>query len=400
MRAGLLMLGRANEQKIWGNLMKLSHDRILTTHVGSLPRPPGLSELLLKREFGEEIDNAAFDAQVRDAVGDAVRKQVEAGVDIVSDGEMSKIGYATYIKDRCSGFSGDSARQPPADLERFPNYLKRAAEEGQAPKITRPVCSGDIAVKDPEPLKKDIENFSNAVAGSGAVEGFMNAASPGVIGAFLPNEHYPTETAYLEALAAVLQDEYEAIIAAGFVIQLDCPDLAMARHTQYKALSDEAFIERAETHVAVLNHALRNVPADMSRLHLCWGNYEGPHDRDIPLSKIVDVVCKAKPQVISLEASNPRHAHEWAVWRDVKLPEDKVLMPGVIDSTSNFIEHPDFVAERICRFADVVGRERVLAGSDCGFATFAGFGRVDPDITYAKLKTLSEGAAVASKRLW
>lgn len=380
--------------------MKLSTDRILTTHVGSLPRAAELSDLLLKKEFGEPFDQTTFDTCVHDEVRKVVLKQVEAGIDVISDGEMSKIGYATYIKDRCTGFSGDSPRLPPADLEQYPAYLKRAAAEGQAPKIMRPACTGEITIKDPVPLEKDIANFKAAFEGSGAVEGFMNAASPGVIGAFLPNEHYPSESAYLEALAGVLREEYEAIVGAGFVIQLDCPDLAMARHTQYKDLSDEDFVRHADVHVEVLNHALENVPADMARLHLCWGNYEGPHICDIALDKIVDVVCKAKPQVISFEASNPRHAHEWTVWRDTKLPDDKVLMPGVIDSTSNFIEHPDFVAERICRFADVVGRERVLAGSDCGFGTFAGFGRVDPDICYAKLKTLAEGAAVASKRLW
>ena len=380
--------------------MKLSTQRILTTHVGSLPRPPSLSDLLLRREFGEAIDPEVFDGEVRAAVAEAVRRQLEAGIDIISDGEMSKIGYATYIKDRCTGFAGDSPRNPPADLERFPAFLQRSAEQGQAPRILRPVCTGEIAIKDRSALESDINNFREAIDGHPVVEGFLNAASPGVIAAFLPNEHYPSEHAYLEALARVMREEYEAIHAAGYVVQIDCPDLAMARHTQYKDLSDHEFVRHAEQHVEVLNHALERVPAESARLHICWGNYDGPHDCDIALSKIAKVLCKVKPQVISFEAANPRHAHEWRVWSEVKLPQDKVLMPGVIDTTSNFIEHPEYVAERICRFADIVGRERVLAGTDCGFGTFAKYGRVDPDIAYAKLKTLAEGAAIASTRLW
>jgi len=380
--------------------MKLSTDRILTTHVGSLPRPESLADLLVRRESGEAIDEATFDAQARDAVRDIVARQVAVGIDIVSDGEMSKIGYSTYIKDRCSGFSGDSPRNPPADLERFPAFMQLSAERNQSAPITRPNCTGAIATKTTAPLTKDIANFGEALTDSGALEGFMNASSPGVISAFLPNKYYPSEQAYLEALGRVMREEYETIIAAGFVIQVDCPDLAMARHTQYKDLSDEDFVRQAERQVEVLNDALRNVPAEMSRMHICWGNYEGPHDRDIPLAKIVDVLCRAKPQVLSFEAANPRHAHEWKVWGEVKLPEDKVLMPGVIDTSTNYVEHPEYVAERICRFAEVVGRERVLAGTDCGFATFTRFGRVDPDIAFEKLKALADGAAIASQRLW
>lgn len=380
--------------------MRLSTDRILTTHVGSLPRPPELAAMLLAREADEPVDETAFAGTVAQAVREVVRHQVAVGVDIVSDGEMGKIGYSTYIKDRCSGFSGDSPRKPPADLERFPGYMALTAQRNQAPPIRRPACTGAIAVENRRPLETDLANFKAALAGSGAVEGFMNASSPGVISAFLPNSYYPTEDAYLEALGRAMREEYEAIHAAGFVIQLDCPDLAMARHTQYKHLADDEFVRHAERQVEVLNAALVNVPAAMSRLHICWGNYEGPHDHDIPLAKIAHVLCRAKPQVLSFEAANPRHAHEWTVWRDIALPEDKVLMPGVIDTSSNYIEHPDYVAERICRFADIVGRERVLAATDCGFGTFATYGAVYPDIAYEKLKALAAGAAIASKRLW
>ena len=380
--------------------MRLSTDRILTTHVGSLPRPEPLGGMLLDRDAGEPVDVADFEATVKTTVGDVVRQQVEAGIDIVSDGEMSKIGYATYIKDRASGFSGSSPRRVPADLELYPNYLKGVAERRESPTIQRPMCTAEVKLTDNAPLERDIANLTAALDGAGATEGFMNAASPGVICAFLPNEHYATEDDYLEALAALMQPEYEAIHAAGLVIQLDCPDLAMARHMQYKAVSDEEFLARADAHIEVLNAALANVPAEATRLHLCWGNYEGPHVCDIPAEKLMPILRKVKAQVISFEASNPRHAHEWTDWRDANLPDDKVLMPGVIDSVSNFVEHPELVAERICRFADFVGRERVLAGTDCGFGTFAGFGKIDPDICYAKLKTLAEGAEIASQRLW
>ena len=377
-----------------------SRDRILTTHVGSLPRPARLSQLLLAKEFGEPYEETEYESETKRAVQAVVRRQLEVGIDIVSDGEMSKIGYATYITDRCTGFSGESPRNPPADLERFPAYMKRSVEEGQAPKIARRMCTGEITIKNRGPLETDIETFRKAFDDAGADQGFMNAASPGVIAAFLPNRYYKSEEAYLEALASVMREEYEAIHEAGFLLQIDCPDLAMARHIWYKELSDADFVKRAEMNVEVLNHALERVPADQARLHLCWGNYEGPHDCDIELTKIIGVLGRVKPQAISFEAANPRHAHEWSVWRDAPVPEDKVLMPGVVDSTSNFIEHPDYVAERICRFADVVGRERVIASTDCGFGTFATYGRVDQDISYAKLKTLAAGAEIASQRLW
>ena len=380
--------------------MKLSTDRILTTHVGSLPRPDALAELLIAREAGTAIDETTFARLVREAVHDVVRRQVAAGIDIVSDGEMAKMSYSTYIKDRCSGFSGDSPRRPPADLARFPAFMERQTKTNEAPAIARPVCTGPIAVKNRAPLENDIANFRAALDGAGAVEGFLNASSPGVVSAFLPNEYYASEQDYLEALGEAMREEYEAIAAAGFVLQVDCPDLAMARHTQYKDLSDDEFVRQAERQVEVLNAALANVPAEQCRMHICWGNYEGPHDFDIPLVKIANVLCRAKPQVMSFEASNPRHAHEWSVWREVDLPEYKVLMPGVIDTCTNYIEHPELVAERLCRFADVVGRERVLAGTDCGFSTFARYGHVVADIAWEKLAALAAGAAIASQRLW
>ncbi len=381
--------------------MRQSTDRILTTHVGSLPRPQRLSELLLAKEFGEPYDEDEYRAEAESAVRDALRRQREAGIDVVSDGEMSKIGYATYITDRCTGFSGESPRNPPADLERFPAYMKRSVEEGQAPKIARRMCTGAITIKNRAPLETDLETFRAAIDGDEhESDAFLNAASPGVIAAFLPNRFYHSEEAYLEALAGVMREEYEAIHEAGFLLQVDCPDLAMARHIWYKHLDDAEFLKRAELNIEVLNAALENVPEDRVRLHLCWGNYEGPHDRDIELSKLVGTLGRIKPQAISFEASNPRHAHEWSVWRNAAVPDDKVLIPGVIDSTSNFIEHPDAVAERIGRFADVVGRERVIAGADCGFGTFATYGRVDADIAYAKLGTLVAGAEKASRALF
>ena len=380
--------------------MRVSTERVLTTHVGSLPRPPDVSAMLLAREDGTLADAGAFDACMAHAVADAVRRQVDVGIDIVSDGEMSKIGYSTYIRDRLDGFSGDSPRRVPADLALYPDYVQRIAAQGQTPKLTRAMCTGALGIKDEAPLEKDLANMSAALDGAGAVEGFLNAASPGVISLFQPNRHYPSQDAYLEALAAIVRAEYEAIHAAGFVIQLDCPDLAMGRHTMYADESDADFVAHAAAQVEALNHALATIPAEAARLHLCWGNYEGPHVCDIELGAIYDVVMKAKPQAISFEAANPRHAHEWAVFAERGVPEDKVLIPGVIDSVSNFVEHPALVAERICRFADIVGRERVIAGADCGFATFAGFGKVDPAICYAKLRTLAEGAALATERLW
>ena len=380
--------------------MKLSTERILTTHVGSLPRPQDVSDMLLAKENETLADQGAFDACMTGAVAAVVRRQVDSGVDIVSDGEMSKIGYSTYVTERLHGFAGDSARKMPQDLEMFPAFVQRVAAMGEAPQVRRAPCVGEISIKDEAPLRKDLANMAAALDGAGAAEGFMNAASPGVIAFFQPNEYYPSEDAYLDVLAEAMKPEYEAIHAAGLVIQLDCPDLAMTRHSLHKNKSDAEFVAQCERNIEALNAALENVPAEGARLHLCWGNYEGPHVCDIALDAIYDTVMKAKPQAISFEAANPRHAHEWAVFAERGLPEDKVLIPGVIDSVSNFVEHPALVAERICRLADIVGRERVLAGADCGFGTFAGFGRVDSEIVYAKLGALAEGAALASDRLW
>ncbi len=380
--------------------MKLSTDRILTTHVGSLPRSDEVSTLLLAKEEGRLESEARFETVVAAAVEEAVARQVKSHVDVVSDGEMGKIGYATYIKDRLTGFEGDSPRRVPGDIERFPDYIKMMSASGQTPKIRRPRCVGPIEIKDRKPLERDLANFRRAVDASKATDAFMPAASPGVISVFQPNEYYKNDEAYLARLSEVMAEEYEAIVKAGFVVQIDCPDLAMGRHILYKDESDDQFVRHAEVQIEALNHALRNVPANMARLHLCWGNYEGPHIFDIPLRAIIKTVLKAKPQALSFEAANPRHAHEWAVFKDVKLPDDKVLLPGVIDSCSNYIEHPELIAERLCRFADIVGRERVIASSDCGFGTFVGFGKIFPEFAYMKFQAMAEGAEIASKRLW
>ena len=380
--------------------MKHSSERILVTLVGSLPRSQAVTDVLFARERNEAEDEARADATIASAVADVVAKQREAGVDIVSDGEMSKISYATYIKYRLTGFDGDTPREPGQDLVEFPRILKRLAETGATAKYTRPRCVGEIRVKNLEPMHKDIEHMKNALAQSEVEEGFLNAASPGVIALFQPNDYYPNQDAYLEAVAEAMRTEYEAIADAGLLLQIDAPDLGMGRHTMYRDRTHEEFLSRAALHIEVLNHALRNVPADRSRMHVCWGNYEGPHHHDIPLESLLPVVLKAKPQALLIEGANPRHAHEWAIFRDHKLPEDKILIPGVIGSTSNYIDHPLLVAERLCHYADVVGRERVIAGTDCGFGTFAGFGPVDPDVAYLKLRAMTEGAEIASKRLW
>jgi 5-methyltetrahydropteroyltriglutamate--homocysteine methyltransferase len=326
-----------------------------------------------------------------------VRKQVAAGVGIVSDGETSKISYATYVKDRYTGFSGDSPRNAPADLKMFPGFLKRLAEGGGTPQYARPMCTGKIVSKGQGELQKDITNLKSAMAKHGVTRGFMNAASPGVISLFLQNDFYPTRDAYLAALADVMREEYETIVAAGLDVQLDCPDLALSRHMLFSDLSDAEFLKIAASHVEALNHALENVPQDRVRVHICWGNYEGPHCCDIPMSQMFDTLMSTKSRYVLFETSNPRHAHEWAVFADRKsdIPDDKVLVPGVVDTTTNFIEHPELVAQRITRFTDIVGTDRVVAGSDCGFGTFAGFGSVDPDIAYAKLQTIADGAALA-----
>ena len=380
--------------------MKLSTDRILTTHVGSLPRPQPVVDMLFQKERGEPFDAAEFERTMNQAVAEAVARQRAVGIDVVSDGEMSKIGYATYIQDRLSGFGGHTDRKIALDLVDYPDLRKKMAAISGTQAFRRASCIGPIEVKDRGPLAADIARFKAAVAGSGAVEGFMNAASPGLVTAFQPNQYYPTHEKYVEAVANAMREEYEAIVDAGFVIQLDCPDLAMARHTGFQDLTEAEFLKRAEQHVEALNHALEKVPADKARMHICWGNYEGPHDHDIPLEKVLGIVVKAKPQAISFEASNPRHEHEWVVWRDSRLPDDKVLLPGVLDSCTNYVEHPELVAQRLCRYADIVGRERVIASSDCGFGTFAGYGKMDPEISYRKLAAMAEGARLASDRLW
>jgi 5-methyltetrahydropteroyltriglutamate--homocysteine methyltransferase len=385
--------------------LKRSTDRILTTHVGSLPRSAQVTDVVFGREQGRDIPAREFSAVIGAAVRDVVARQVAAGVDVVSDGEMSKISYATYIKDRLTGFDGDSSRDPPADLEDYPNYLRKLASSGGTPTYRRPRCVGPIAVKTLEPLQEDLATFraaldTAAAAGRAPVEAFMNAASPGVIALFQPNDHYPSHEAYLEALAEAMRPEYEAIVAAGFLLQIDSPDLGLGRHTMFKGRPLEDYQRLASLHVEVLNHALRNCPPERLRMHVCWGNYEGPHHHDVPMEVVLPIALRARPSGLLFEASNPRHAHEWTVFRDAQIPDDKVLIPGVLDSVSNFVEHPQLVAERIERFAQLVGRERVVAGTDCGFSTFAGFGVVDADIVYAKLSAMAEGARIASARLW
>ena len=375
--------------------------KLLATHVGSLPRSQEVVDFIFARENGTEYDPAAFDACMTAAVSETVRKQVEAGIDIVSDGETSKISYATYVKDRYTGFSGDSPRNAPADLKMFPSFLQRLADDGGTPQYARPMCTGEVRSKGQGELQKDIDNLKAAMTDHGATRGFMNAASPGVISLFLQNDHYKTRGAYLAALADAMKAEYETIVAAGLDLQLDCPDLALSRHMLFNDLSDAEFVQVAGDHVAALNHALADVPQEKVRIHICWGNYEGPHCCDIPMDKVFSTLMSAKAQYLLFETSNPRHAHEWTVFRDrrAEIPDDKILVPGVVDTTTNFIEHPEVVAQRIERFAGIVGKERVIAGSDCGFGTFAGFGAVDPANVYAKLAALSEGAARADARL-
>jgi 5-methyltetrahydropteroyltriglutamate--homocysteine methyltransferase len=380
--------------------LKLSTERILTTHVGSLPRSQAVTDVLFAREAGTLADEAAGNATIAAAVQEVVHQQVSAGIDVVSDGEMSKISYATYIADRFTGFAGDTPREPGQDLVEFPNLLKKLAERGATAKYRRPRCVGDIKVKNLAPLQGDIEHLQAAVAQARPSDAFLNAGSPGVIALFQPNDYYPNADAYLEALAEALRTEYEAIVDAGLLLQIDAPDLGMGRHTMYRHASVEEFLKRAALHIEVLNHALRNVAADRVRMHVCWGNYEGPHHHDVPLKEIIHLVLKARPEGISFEGANPRHAHEWKVWREVRLPDDKVIIPGVLDSTTNFIEHPELVAERIVRYAEAVGRERVIASTDCGFGTSAWGRKVDGKIAWAKLQSLVEGARLASKELW
>jgi 5-methyltetrahydropteroyltriglutamate--homocysteine methyltransferase len=380
--------------------MKRSTERFLTTHTGSLPRPDDLIKIMFAKEEGLPIERAALEARIRSAVAEVVRKQAEAGVDVIDDGEVSKPSYATYPKDRLAGFDGTSQALQYQDLVEFPGMAKRVfGDPGRARRKT-PACTGPITLRDPRAGQVDAENLSAALSQVKAVEGFMTAASPGVISLFFRNDHYPSHEAYLFAIAEAMRAEYETVTRAGFVLQVDCPDLAMGRHIQYAGLGLEEFRAMARLHVRALDHALANIPPDRLRMHLCWGNYEGPHHYDVPLGDVLDVALEARPSGISFEAANPRHAHEWRVFERVTLPEGKVIIPGVIDSTTNFIEHPELVAERIGRYARLVGRENVIAGTDCGFGTWVGQAAVDPDIVWAKLASLAEGARLASREFW
>lgn len=373
-------------------------NKIRTTHVGSLPRSQAVADLIFAREQEQDYDQAEFDQTMTAHVADTVAKQVAAGIDIVSDGETSKISYATYVKDRYNGFGGDSERNAPADLKLFPDFLEKLAQQGGTPDYKRPVCNNDVSSKNSPDLVNDIDNLTSAIKQHNAGNGFMNAASPGVISLFLPNQYYATREKYLEVLGDVMKAEYESIVGAGLTLQLDCPDLALSRHMLFNDLTDDEFVKIADMHVEVLNHALRDIDSSNVRVHICWGNYEGPHVCDISMEKMFNTFMKVDAQYLLFETSNPRHAHEWTVFEERKreIPDDKVLIPGVIDSTTNFVEHPKLVAQRIQKFTDIVGMDRVIAGSDCGFGTFAGFGSVAPDITYAKLASLAEGAALVS----
>ena len=376
-------------------------DRIFTTHVGSLPRPPRLLELLRARVQGEPYDAAELSDQLSVAVNTVVARQVALGLDLVSDGEFSKPSYVTYVSERLEGFAGDFRGHAARDLRDYQDFARQQVKIGAVvPDAGGARCQGPVAMGSLAPLQADIANLKQAVAASRPVGAFVNAASPGVIAVFQQNDYYPSDEAYVEAVALAMRKEYEAIVAAGFELQIDSPDLAMGRHLAYADMTDAEFVRVIERNVAALNLAVCNIPAERMRLHLCWGNYAGPHHWDIGLKQIIGPVLKAKPTYLLLEGANPRHEHEWCVFRDRALPDDKVLVPGVIDSTSNYIEHPDLVAQRICRYADVVGRERVMAGSDCGFATFSGYPTVHPDIVWGKLQSLVDGADRASERLW
>ena len=369
-------------------------DSIRTTHVGSLPRSQRVVDLIFARERGEPFDRAVFESTMGEEVAATVERQVASGIDIVSDGETSKISYATYVKDRYTGFGGDSPRHAPADLKKFPGFLERIAQSGGTPEYARPCCIDEVRPCDPADLEADIRHLLAAIKKHQASAGFMNAASPGVAALFLPNRHYPNHETYLAALSDALRYEYQAITTAGLLLQIDCPDLALARHMIFADQSDEEFLRIASMHVEALNAALDGIPEDRIRVHICWGNYEGPHVCDIDMDKVFPVLMKTRCRYLLFEASNPRHAHEWTVFKERKreISDNKVLVPGVIDSTTNFVEHPELIRQRIARFVSIVGADRVMAGSDCGFGTFAGFGSVDPDIVYEKLRSLAEGA--------
>jgi 5-methyltetrahydropteroyltriglutamate--homocysteine methyltransferase len=380
--------------------MLRSADRFLTTHTGSLPRPDDLLRTMYAKEEGVPVDAAALAARVREAVAEVVKKQADAGIDLINDGELSKPSYATYIKDRLDGFGGTGNTFVYQDVHEFPKLEKKVFGDPGRSRRKTPACNAPIRVRDAQAAVTDAENLRAALGGVQAAGGFMSAASPGVIGLFFRNEHYPSQEAYLAAIAEAMRHEYEAVTKAGFVLQIDCPDLAMGRHIQYADLSVAEFRKRAQMHIEALNHALANIPPDQLRMHVCWGNYEGPHHRDVPLSDIIDIVFMARPNAISFEAANPRHAHEWSLFEKVKLPDGKVLIPGVLESKSNFIEHPELIAQRIGRYAKLVGRENVIAGSDCGYGTWVGQAAVDPDVVFAKFAAMAEGARIASRQFW
>ena len=380
--------------------MERSVDRVLTTHTGSLPRPADLIRMMFAREEGVPVDGPALAARIRTAVAEVVRKQTDAGITVVSDGELSKPSYATYIKDRLNGFGGTSQSLQYRDLMDFPEMAKRVFGDPGRSRRKTPACTGPISLRDPAAAQVDVDNLKAALRSVEVKDVFLSAASPGVISLFFRDDHYGNHEAYLFAIADAMRHEYETVARAGFILQLDCPDLAMGRHIQFAGLGLEEFRRMAHLHLAALDHAVANIPPEQLRIHLCWGNYEGPHHYDVPLADILDLVLAARPQGVSFEAANPRHAHEWRVFERVKLPADKVIIPGVLDSTTNFIEHPELVAERIGRYARLVGRENVIAGTDCGFGTWVGQAAVDPDIVWAKLASLAEGARLASGELW
>jgi 5-methyltetrahydropteroyltriglutamate--homocysteine methyltransferase len=380
--------------------MKRSTERFLTTHTGSLPRPDDLIRAMYAKEEGVPVDPVALAQRVGAAVEEVVRKQAEAGVDVINDGEMSKPSYATYIKDRLSGFGGSGNTFVYQDLVAFPNLAKRVFGDPGRSRRKTPACNAAIGVRDPQAARTDVEHLKAALAEVKAEDAFMSAASPGVVSLFFRNDYYPNEEAYIFAIADAMRHEYETVAQAGIVLQLDCPDLGMGRHIQYADLSLAEWRKKAELHVEALNHAVANIPPEQLRMHLCWGNYEGPHHCDVALADVIDIVLRARPCAISLEAANPRHAHEWTVFEKVKLPDGKMLIPGVIESKSNFIEHPELVAQRIGRYAKLVGRENVMAGSDCGFGTWVGQAAVDPDVVWAKMAAMAEGARIASREFW
>ncbi len=380
--------------------MKRSSERFLTTHTGSLPRPDDLIRTMYAKEEGVPVDGAALGRRVREAVAEVVKKQVDAGIDLVNDGEMSKPSYATYVKDRLAGFGGTGNTFVYQDLAQFPRLAQRVYGDPGRSRRKTPACNGPISVRDAEAARTDADNLNAAIKGTKAAEAFMSAASPGVVSLFFRNDHYKDHETYLHAIAEAMRHEYETVAKAGIVLQIDCPDLGMGRHIQYADLSLAEFRKRARMHVEAMNHALANIPAEQLRVHLCWGNYEGPHHCDVPLADVIDIAFLAKPHAISLEAANPRHAHEWKLFETVKLPEGKVLIPGVIESKSNFIEHPELIAQRIARYANLVGRENVIAGSDCGYGTWVGQAAVDPDVVWAKFAAMAEGARIASKQFW